>query len=548
MMIWNNFKVRTKLGVLIALATLTLIVVASLGVYGIRDTAGSLDENTDSLKQVAIADQLVKNFLTVRLDVVYMMLLTDPGKVEEKYADLTKRVAMIRDDIKKITDTSLKPEEAELLKTFSGGFDSYLVQGEKLAKLAQESARNGGKDHEAIIAFATESVAPLYAKPAEAIASMVDNNLREATAMAAEDKARSTKISTAMITIGIICIAGLLLISALIVRSITGPLQQILEVLSQVADGNLTARCTIASKDEMGLLAQEATRMTGQLAGVVNHLAVTSHDVSAAAIQMNATAKQMAIAAEELSAQAGTVATASHEMSATSDSIASSCLVVAHDAGKANETALSGSEVVNNTVTVMERIAERVRATATTVETLGHRSDQIGDIVGTIEDIADQTNLLALNAAIEAARAGEQGRGFAVVADEVRALAERTTRATREIGDMIKAIQNDTRGAVQAMEEGVREVENGTVEASRSGEALRHILDQVGSVTLQANQIATAAEEQTATTNDITSNISMMSEVVEQAANGSQETAAAANELARLAEDLKEMVGNFRTH
>jgi methyl-accepting chemotaxis protein/hemerythrin len=180
------------------------------------------------------------------------------------------------------------------------------------------------------------------------------------------------------------------------------------------------------------------------------------------------------------------------------------------------------------------------------VEALGRRSDEIGAIVGTIEDIADQTNLLALNAAIEAARAGEQGRGFAVVADEVRALAERTTKATREIGLMIKAIQQETRSAVTAMEEGVSEVEQGTGEAARSGEALRKIQDEINDLHLQVQQIATAAEEQTATTNDISSNIHGITEVAQDTVEGARKTSAAAGHLSRLSADLERLVGQFK--
>ena len=163
-----------------------------------------------------------------------------------------------------------------------------------------------------------------------------------------------------------------------------------------------------------------------------------------------------------------------------------------------------------------------------------------------IEDIADQTNLLALNAAIEAARAGEQGRGFAVVADEVRALAERTTRATREIGEMIKAIQNETKGAVVAMEQGVKQVEAGTVEAAKSGVALREILEQINDVAMQVNQIATAAEEQTATTSEISQNIMTITHVVEKTANNANESATAATQLSGNADELQRLVGQFR--
>lgn len=219
--------------------------------------------------------------------------------------------------------------------------------------------------------------------------------------------------------------------------------------------------------------------------------------------------------------------------------------MAAEGAQHATSVATEGTVVVQKTVDVMGRISEKVQLSARTVEALSTRSDQIGQIVGTIEDIADQTNLLALNAAIEAARAGDQGRGFAVVADEVRALADRTTKATREIGEMIKSIQTETKGAVVTMEEGVREVVNGTIEASKSGSALQETLDEINNVTMQVSQISTAAEEQTATTSDLSKNIHQMSEVVQQTARGAQNLSEAARGLTKLAENLQGIVGQF---
>jgi methyl-accepting chemotaxis protein len=244
--------------------------------------------------------------------------------------------------------------------------------------------------------------------------------------------------------------------------------------------------------------------------------------------------------------QADTVATASEEMAATSADIAHNCHQAAESSNLASHTAQNGANVVRDTVEGMTRIAAKVRSSASAVEQLGVRSDQIGEIVATIEDIADQTNLLALNAAIEAARAGEQGRGFAVVADEVRALAERTTKATREIGEMIKSIQKDTRLAVSAMEEGVKEVESGTAGAASSGQALEAILLQINDVTGQINQIATAAEEQTATTREITNNIQNISDTVKMSARSSEEISIASSQLSQLSVELQDMVKKFK--
>ncbi|MDO9069618.1 MAG: methyl-accepting chemotaxis protein, partial [Deltaproteobacteria bacterium] len=304
-----------------------------------------------------------------------------------------------------------------------------------------------------------------------------------------------------------------LILAIFIARSITVPAAVLASQAEQVARGELNIEVVCSSDDEIGRLACSFKMMTENLRTIISQVAGTSNQVAAAAIQLTSTAEQIATGAEEVAAQSGNVATAGEEMSATSGDIAQNCQMAAEGAQRASQSAESGVAVVEATIGVMGQIADKVQESARTVESLGARSDQIGTIIGTIEDIADQTNLLALNAAIEAARAGEQGRGFAVVADEVRALAERTTRATKEISVMIKAIQKETKGAVAAMEQGVRQVESGTIEAAKSGEALRDILQQINDVAMQVNQIATAAEEQTATTSEISSNMQQITEV-----------------------------------
>jgi methyl-accepting chemotaxis protein len=311
-------------------------------------------------------------------------------------------------------------------------------------------------------------------------------------------------------------------------------------------EGDLTKQIMVKSNDEFGLLADEINSLVDKIRTIIFQIAQTSEQVSSSAVELQSNAVQMAIGSEEVAAQSETVATAGEEMSATSCDIAQNCLMAFEGSQQASAAAVSGARVVNETITVMNSISERVRNSAKAVESLGSRSDQIGEIVGTIEDIADQTNLLALNAAIEAARAGEQGRGFAVVADEVRALAERTTRATREIGEMIKAIQQETKGAVKAMEEGVSEVAKGSEKAAESGRALEQILQQINDVNAQIHQVATAAEEQTATTSEISNNMQQITEVVANTSRGSKDSASAAKQLSVLAEDLRRIVSQFK--
>ncbi|KAF0218890.1 MAG: methyl-accepting chemotaxis [Geobacteraceae bacterium] len=331
----------------------------------------------------------------------------------------------------------------------------------------------------------------------------------------------------------------------LISWSLVSPLAKITKNLSGVAEGNLAEGVDIDTKDEMGELALGVNRMRTKMAGIIAGIAANSEHIAAASRQLHMTAEQIATGAEEMASQTGTVAVASEEMSATSLEIATNCGMMASAAGEANNHARTGSEVVHRTIDVMERLQEMVTSTAAAVEALGESSDHIGKIVGTIEDIADQTNLLALNAAIEAARAGEQGRGFAVVADEVRALAERTSKATREISGMIKDIQAKTRNAVVSMTQGVSEVEEGSREAAQSEEAVNDILASIGTLAGQVQQIAVAADKQSAATNGINNNINDISQVVRQVAKGSHETSEASGELARLAEGLEEVVRQF---
>jgi methyl-accepting chemotaxis protein len=337
-----------------------------------------------------------------------------------------------------------------------------------------------------------------------------------------------------------------ILFAVLITRSISVPVKRLVRAARTIADGDLTTDMEVNSRDEVGQLADALREMGGKLGAVISQLSGIAANSAVFAHELHTDAELIADGVENVAAQAVTVATAGEEMSATSCDIAHNCQMASEGAQRASESARNGAAVVEATVGIMSRIAENVEQSAKTVENLGTRSDQIGDIIGVIEDIADQTNLLALNAAIEAARAGEQGRGFAVVADEVRALAERTTKATREIGEMIKAIQVETKGAVAAMEQGVRQVETGTMEATKSGAALREILEHVNDVAMQVSQIATAAEEQTATTAEISGNMQQITAILRSTADDAHESAVSTSRMNSHVEELMTTFSRFR--
>ncbi len=340
--------------------------------------------------------------------------------------------------------------------------------------------------------------------------------------------------------------AFLLIFGTYLGRGIKKRIKSFSEVIDRVAENDLSVKVDIGTSDEIGVMGTRLQAMLENLRGTVYTLIEAANHLSISASQLQSASEHIAERAEEASVHANTMATASEEMAATSADIARNCNQVADGAGQASDSAREGAIVVEATIQGMSLIADKVLESARTVESLGERSDQIGEIVGTIEDIADQTNLLALNAAIEAARAGEQGRGFAVVADEVRALAERTTRATREIGEMIKSIQGETRVAVKAMEDGVQEVEKGTRGAAQSGDALQGILGKINDLAEDINQIATAAEEQTATTREITNSIHMVNDISQKTSGETVRTTMASKNLLLMAEELIDILGKFK--
>jgi methyl-accepting chemotaxis protein len=538
-----QMRVSTKLFSIVGLMSIVLVVVGLVGLYVSRSTNVSLDsiykDRVEPLEQLKIiSDMYAVNIVDTSHKVRNGGLNWADGR-----KNVDEAVKTVNDKWKAYLATTLVPEEQKLVEEIKPLMTKADNSVAKLKTLLEK------EDKERLATFTISEMYPVIDPLTDKIGALVNLQLVVAKKVYSDSESlyhKSVWVSAFLIIAGVL---GSILFAYSVIKGILkelgGEPSDVNRVAQAVAAGDLTISVQVDPRDQ-GSILWSMKSMTNNLRTIMGQVSSTSSQVAAAANQLHSTAERIATGTEEVVAQASTVATAGEEMSATSGDIAQNCQLAAEGAQQAAQSAQNGADVVEKTVRVMGQIAEKVQESAKTVESLGARSDQIGAIIGTIEDIADQTNLLALNAAIEAARAGEQGRGFAVVADEVRALAERTTRATREIGEMIKAIQNETKGAVAAMEQGVHQVENGTIEAAKSGQALQDILQQINDVAMQVNQIATAAEEQTATTSEISSNMQQITEVVQQTSHGAQESASAAAQLSGNAEELQRLVQQFK--
>jgi methyl-accepting chemotaxis protein len=364
----------------------------------------------------------------------------------------------------------------------------------------------------------------------------------------ADSQATANSVMRSSLTIMAVGVVLAILLGVLVTLSITRPLNQVVNRLEDIAEGegDLTLRLVEQGRTELSLLTHAFNTFVDKIQTMVRQVGEAAGQLSTAADQTRQITQRTGQGVREQQIATEQVATAMNQMVMTVQEVARNSSSASEATQSANTETVRSSDVVMNTVNRINNLALEVSQTADIINQLAKDSEGIGGVLDVIRGIADQTNLLALNAAIEAARAGEQGRGFAVVADEVRTLAGRTQRSTQEIQSMIEQLQQRARSAVDAMERGRQHAREGAEEAAVTGKSLGAITHAVSNISDINTQVASAAEEQAAVANEVLQNIVNISEIAKQTTSGAEETAQAGERMLELSSRLQQMVSGFK--
>ena len=544
---FNNLNFRWKLSLPIALLAVLLLGITLIGMQLInrldKDVNRFVEEYLPGLNYLLQADRDLYQVLSAERSLIF---------VDTKSEQYRQLIEMHDENIRQARERTAKFFEMTRSESAKARKQEFVALFEKWAATTQEIERqrtDGGRigRSTAIELSFNEGSAQF-----EAMRQVIDEltNQLENDAASAVKAARETVRNNHFIQLASMGV-GLLLCSLLILffpKLVTGPLQRVIAAIEDLASGNgdLTLRVNVDSRDELGHLAGTLNRFLEKLHVLIGRLADTScqvKDASDRLFELNGQTQEL-ISNQHMSTDM--VATAVNEMSATVQEIAKSASSAAQAASQADADARQGSDRVNSSTMSIRELAQDVEQAAGVIHTLKNEAEGVGSVLDVIRGIAEQTNLLALNAAIEAARAGEQGRGFAVVADEVRTLASRTQQSTTEIQEMIERLQSGAQNAVSVMDAGSGKFQKSVDLAESAGQSLNEITQAVAAIRDMNAQIASAAEEQSTVTEDINRNVTEISASSDHTDRVSTQAAEASSILSQHTQELDRIVQNFK--
>lgn len=445
----------------------------------------------------------------------------------------------VQEAIKNYAATLYIPEEVAVFKQYEEVELKYFELQSKALELLQQEELGAAQDM-------LDQMNPLADQMATHLANLTKIKQRAAADARAASIATYDAAKWAVILLIIFAVAVALAIAVIISRSVNQPLTDAVQSARYIADGDLTQPLMVEGSDELTDLAQALKQMQQKLRDAISHIASSSSQLASAAEELNVVTDESAKALQLQNDEVQQAATAITEMSSAVDEVAGTALKTSEASSQSANLAKDGTQKVVQTSSVIEKMNADVRQSTQVINTLADKVSSINQVLEVIRSVADQTNLLALNAAIEAARAGEAGRGFAVVADEVRSLAYRTQTSTGEIEQMIQQVQASAKEAVNAMQLISGNADNAQNVAKLAADALELISENIMAISDQNHVIAGAAEEQSKVAREIDRNIVTISDLAAQTAAGSNQTTASAGELTRLAVQLNELVSKFK--
>ncbi len=533
-----NIAPRASLG----FAFIALLVVLLGGFAANRMTLirqASVDMNTNQLPSVTFLGQVTENVLRMRILSFRVLVNREPAALKEAETRIGVLVDKAKTAQAAYAALPAGPDEAALFKTFSSTLDNYLKAQADMLSLSRD-----GKVEEMRTLINTR-IKDGTDQMGEQLNKLIAMN--GAAAKRANDVAGQSYNSaiTGIVVVSVAAALLTVLLAWLLTRSIVTPLRKAVQVAETIAGGNLSGMIEDDGKDEPARLLGALSTMQTNLRQTIRHIAGSATQLASAAEELSAVTEEASRGLQQQNDEIDQAATAVNEMTAAVEEVARNAVSTSEASRQSNQAAREGRDRVVQTVDAIQTMTHDVQSTAVMIEGLATQGRDIGKVLDVIRAIAEQTNLLALNAAIEAARAGEAGRGFAVVADEVRALAHRTAQSTQEIEKMVAGIQNGTGEAVQSMQQSNQRTQDTLEMARAAGVALEQITQSISLINERNLVIASASEEQAQVSREVDRNLVNIRDLASQSTSGANQTSAASHELSRLAVDLNAMVAKF---